>query len=49
MIQIKDRLYFISEKMIAKVFKRKGRYFARLTTYEIQEIDEKTYYNLGGK
>ena len=49
MIQVKDRLYFISEKIIAKVFKRNGRYFVRLTTCEIQEIDEKTYYNLGGK
>lgn len=49
MIQVKGRLYFISEKLVKKVFKRNGRYFVRLTTCEIQEIDETTYINLGEK
>ena len=49
MIQVKNRLYFISERLVKKVFKKKDRYFVRLTTEEVQEIDEKTYCNLGGK
>ena len=49
MIQVKGRLYFISEKLVKEVFKRYGRYFVRLTTEEVQEIDQNTYLNLGGK
>lgn len=49
MIKIKDRAYFISEKLVKEVFKIDNRYFIRLTTEEVQEIDEMTYYNLGGK
>ena len=48
MIKVKDRHYFISEKLVKEVFKRNGRYFVRLTTDEVQEIDENTYLNLGG-
>ena len=49
MFQVKDRYYFISERYVDKVWKDNGRYFVKLTTEEIQEIDENTYYNLGGK
>ena len=49
MIQVKDRAYFISERLVKEVFKRDNRYFVRLTTEEVQEIDEMAYYNLGGK
>ena len=49
MIKIKDRAYFISEKLVKEVFERDNRYYVRLTTEEVQEIDEMTYYNLGGK
>ena len=49
MIQVKNTHYFISEKLVKKVFKKNGRYFVRLKTDEVQEIDEMTYYNLGGK
>ena len=49
MIQVKNTNYFISEKLIAKVFKRNDRYFARTKGGETQEIDEKDYLNLGGK
>lgn len=48
MIKVKDRYYFINEKLVKEVFKRNGRYFVRLTTEEVQEIDENTYLNLGG-
>lgn len=49
MIKIKDRAYFISDRLVKEVFKRDNRYFVRLTTEEVQEIDEMTYYDLGGK
>lgn len=49
MIKIKDRCYFICEKLVKEVFKKKDKYYVRLTTDEVQEIDEMTYYNLGGK
>ena len=49
MFQVKDRHYFISEKLVQSVWKDNDRYFVKLTTEEIQEIDENTYYNLGGK
>ena len=49
MIKIKGRAYFISDRLVKEVFKRDNRYFVRLTTEEVQEIEEMTYYNLGGK
>ena len=49
MFKAKDRHYFVSEKLVKEVFKRNEKYFVRLTTDEVQEIDEMTYYNLGGK
>ena len=49
MIQVKNRAYFISELLVKSVFKENDRYFVKLTTDEIQEIDENTYLNLGGK
>ena len=50
MIKVKDKTYLISERLVNKVFKRKNRYFVRIKdSSEIQEIDETTYYNLGGK
>lgn len=49
MIKVKDRYYFISERLVKKVFKKNKRYFVRLETDEIQEIDQATYVNLGGK
>ena len=49
MIQVKNRHYFVSEKIIKEVFKENDRYFMRLRTDEIQEINEQDYYNLGGK
>ena len=49
MIKVKDRYYFISEKLVQKVFKRNKRYFVKLKSDEIQEIEETTYLNLGGK
>ncbi len=49
MIKVKDRHYFISEKLVKEVFKKKDKYFVRLRTDEVQEIDETTYLNLGGK
>ena len=49
MIKVKDKTYLISERLVGKVFKRKKRYFVRIKdSSEIQEIDETTYYNLGG-
>ena len=49
MIKVKDRYYFISERLVKKVFKKNKRYFVRLETHETQEIDQATYLNLGGK
>lgn len=49
MIKIKDRAYFISDRLVKEVFKRDNRYFVRLTTEEVQEIEEKDFLNLGGK
>ena len=49
MIQVKNKAYFISERLVKKVFKKNNRYFVRLTTEEVQEIEENTYLNLGGK
>ena len=49
MIQVKNRAYFISERLVKEVFKRDDKYFVRLTTEEVQEIEEKDYLNLGGK
>ena len=49
MIQVKNRAYFISERLVKEVFKRDDRYFVRLTTEEVQEIEEKDFLNLGGK
>ena len=49
MIQVKDRHYFISERLIKYVFERDNRYFIKLNTDEVQEIEETTYLNLGGK
>lgn len=49
MFKVKDREYYISEKLVKEVFKKKDKYFVRLTTDEVQEIDELTYCNLGGK
>ena len=49
MIKVKDRYYFISERLVKKVFKKNKRYFVRLETDETQEIDQATYLNLGGK
>ena len=49
MFQVKNRYYFIANSYVVKVWKDKDRYFVKLTTEEIQEIDEQTYYNLGGK
>lgn len=46
MIQVKNRAYFISELLVKSVFTENDRYFVKLTTDEIQEIDENTYYNL---
>ena len=46
MFQVKNRHYFISERYVDKVWKDNDRYFVKLTTEEIQEIDENTYYNL---
>lgn len=49
MFQVKGRYYFISELLVKEVYERDGKYFVRLKTDEVQEIDEMTYYNLGGK
>lgn len=49
MFQTKNYAYFISEKLIKSLYKENGKYFVRLKTDEVQEIDEMTYYNLGGK
>lgn len=49
MFQVKDRYYFISESYVDKVWKDNDKYYVKLTTEEVQEIDENTYYNLGGK
>lgn len=49
MIQIKNRHYFINEKLVKEVFKRKDKFYVRLTTGEIQEVEEHTYLNLGGE
>lgn len=49
MIQVLNRTYFISELLVKEVFKKDNKYFVRLNSEEVQEIDEMTYYNLGGK
>ena len=49
MIQVKNKAYFISELLVKGVFKKDNRYFVRLKTDEVQEIEENTYLNLGGK
>ena len=46
MFQVKDRYYFISERLVKSVWQDNDKYFVKLTTEEIQEIDESTYYNL---
>ena len=40
MIQVKNKTYFISELLVQEVFKDKDKYFMRLTTEEVQEIDD---------
>lgn len=49
MIKTKKHCYFISELLVKEVFKKDNKYYVRLITDEVQEIDEMTYYNLGGK
>ena len=49
MIQVKNKAYFISELLVKEVFKKDNRYFVRLKTDEVQEIEEMTYLNMGGK
>lgn len=49
MIKAKHRNYFINEKIVKNVFTQNERYFARLISGEIIEIDELDYCNLGGE
>ena len=49
MFKVKDRNYYICEKLVKEVFEDKDKYFVRLTSEEVQEIDKMTYLNLGGK
>ena len=49
MFKVKDRNYYIGEKLVKEVFEDKGKYFVRLKSEEVQEIDKMTYLNLGGK
>ena len=49
MIQVKNKAYFISELLVKEVFKKNDRYYVVLNTDEVQEIEEMTYVNLGGK
>ena len=50
MIKVKNRQYFISERLLEKPFKKNGKFFVKFKdTHEIQEVDEQTYYKLGGK
>ena len=46
MFQVKNRHYFIANSYVVRVWKDNDRYFVKLTTEEVQEIDENTYYNL---
>lgn len=48
MFKVKDRNYYICEKLVKEVFKKKDKYFVKLNSDEVQEIDEMTYLNLGG-
>ena len=45
---IKPRIY-IKESELTSVFKRGGKYYAIDTYRNVYEIDEKDYFNLGGK
>lgn len=49
MIQVLNRAYFISEKLVKEVFKDRDKYFVRLITDEVQEISEEEYWNCKGK
>lgn len=49
MIQVKNKAYFISELLVKEVFKKDNRYFVRLKSDEVQEIELGTYLNLGGE
>lgn len=48
MIQVKGRTYYISELVIAEVFKHNGKFYCKTKGGIIEEIDELDYYNLGG-
>lgn len=49
MFKVKDRNYYISEKLVKEVFEDKDKYFVKLRSEEVQEIDKMTYLNLGGE
>lgn len=49
MVQILNRSYFVSDRLVKETFKDKDKFYVRLTTEEVQEISEKNYHNLGGK
>ena len=49
MFKVKDRNYYICEKLVKEVFEDKDKYFVILTSDEVQEIDKMTYLNLGGE
>ena len=49
MIKVKNYYYFISERLVKDVFKRDNRFYVRLESDIVYEIEEQDYYNLGGK
>ena len=49
MFKVKNRNYYITEKMVESVYKKDNRFVAILNTGEKVEIEEYDYLNLGGK
>lgn len=49
MIKAQNRNYYINEKCVVKVYKKKEMFIARLDTGERVEISEEDYYKLGGE
>lgn len=49
MFKVKNRNYYINEKLIKRLHKRNDTYFVLLVSGETLEIDVNEYIRLGGK
>ena len=49
MFKVKNRNYYINEKVVKSVYRKGDKFIAILDTHEKVEIEEYDYLNLGGK